>query len=214
MVNVDTLFFDVDGTLVNSGADIANAINYTLRSIKLSERPKSEIISYIGTGVKDLIRKSLGDENAGLADKAIDIFSEYYTAHSTDESVLYPHVRETLEYFKDKKKYIITNRYTKFAEMTLKGLGIIDYFEEIFGGDDEKCLKPSACFLDPVISKLNIDRSRSLIIGDMAMDIETGKNAGIRTCWVTYGLGALEDVKPLKPDFTIDDMTELKDIIR
>ena len=98
MINVDALFFDVDGTLVNSGADIANAINYTLRSVKLSERPKDEIISYIGTGVRDLIRKSLGDENTGLTDKAIDIFSKYYMAHSADESVLYPHVKEALEF--------------------------------------------------------------------------------------------------------------------
>ena len=214
MINIDALFFDVDGTLVDSGAAIANAINHTLRSIKLPERPKGEIISNIGTGVRDLIRKSLGDENTGLAGKATDILNKYYMAHSTDESVLYPHVKEALEYFKDKKKYVITNRYSKFADMTLKGLGIRDYFEEIFGGDDEKCLKPSPCFFDAIISKLNIDKSRSLIVGDMAIDIQTGKNAGIRTCWVTYGLGALEDVKPLKPDFIIDDMIELKEIIK
>ena len=213
MVNVDVLFFDVDGTLVDSGDGIAKAVNYTLRSLRLPEQPKGKIISYIGTGTKDLIRKSLGAGNTGLADNAIDIFSKYYIAHSTDGSALYPHVKDTLEYFKDKKKYIITNRYAKFADMTLRSLGIRDCFEEIFGGDDEKCLKPSPCFLDSVISKLNIDRSRSLIIGDMAIDIQTGKNAGIKTCWVTYGLGAAKDVKPLKPDFTIDDMIELKRII-
>ena len=214
MVNVDAIFFDVDGTLVDSGADITNAVNHTLRSLKLPEQPREEIISYIGTGVKDLMRKSLGADNLDLAGKATDIFSEYYTMHSTDESVLYPHAKEILEYFKGKKKYIITNRYKKFADITLKGLGIRDYFENIFGGDDENCLKPSACVLEPIFSELHIDKAKSLIVGDMAIDIQTGKNSAIKTCFVTYGLGKLEDVKPLNPDFIIDDLIELKEIIK
>jgi 2-phosphoglycolate phosphatase len=214
MIEADTIFFDVDGTLVDSTTDIANAVNNALGVLKLPQLSKDRVASYIGTGVKDLFRKSVGAGNEGLIDKGVEIFSEYYAAHSTDKSVLYPHVRETLEHFKEKRKYIVTNRYAKFAEMTLKNLGIRSYFEGIFGGDDEGCLKPSACVLDSVISKFNIDKSRSLIVGDMAIDVETGKNAGIMTCWVTYGLGKAEDVKPLKPDFVIDDMMQLKNIIR
>jgi len=149
-----------------------------------------------------------------MADKAIGIFSGYYAAHSADESALYPHVKETLEYFKAKKKYIITNRYTKLAEITLRRLGIRDYFENIFGGDDENCLKPSACVLDSIIAKIDIDKSKSLMVGDMAIDVMTGKNFGIKTCWVRHGLGKAADVEPLKPDFIIDDMSELKAIIR
>ena len=100
------------------------------------------------------------------------------------------------------------------ADITLKGLGIRDYFENIFGGDDENCLKPSACVLEPIFSELHIDISNTLMVGDMAIDVETGKNAGAKTCWVTYGLGKAEDMKDLKPDYVIDDIMELKDIVK
>lgn len=210
---IDAIFFDVDGTLVDARKDIVNAINFTLRKLGLEERPEASIVSYIGTGVKDLARRSLGPENEALTDHAVDIFSRYYVAHATDTSRLYPHVEETLKHFKDKDKYIITNRYSKFADVTLKSLGIRNYFKSIIGGDDEECLKPSACVLDRFFDKSTINKSKSIIVGDMAIDILTGKNARILTCWVTYGLGKIEDVKLLKPDYIIDDLIELKGII-
>ncbi len=212
-MRIDSIFFDVDGTLVNSTADIANAVNYTLGALKLPALSQSQVASYIGTGTKDLLDKSLGAGNAALAGKALNIFGEYYAKHSTDKSVLYPHVREILEYLKDKKKYILTNRYAKFADITLKGLDIRRYFEDVFGGDDENCLKPSACVIDSITAKLGIDKSNALIVGDMAIDIMTGRNSGIKTCWARYGLGKSEDVLPLRPDFVIDDLIELKKII-
>ena len=76
------------------------------------------------------------------------------------------------------------------------------------------CLKPSACVLDKVGPRPKIDKAKSIIVGDMAIDIMTGKNSGIRTCWVTYGLGSAEEVRPLKPDYIVDDMIELKGIIK
>lgn len=214
MINIDAIFFDVDGTLVDARIDIVKAINYTLRKLRLAELPFGSIVSYIGTGVKDLIKKSLGAKNSIYIDSAVKIFSEYYVKHSADQSKLYPHVKETLEYFRDKRKFILTNRFREFAAITLGELGIKDYFEDIVGGDDENCMKPSACILDKVFSGSGIERPKAMIVGDMAIDIETGRNSGIKTCWVTYGLGVKEDLKNLKPDYIIDDIIELKDIIK
>lgn len=211
--SADTIFFDVDGTLVDARKDIVRAMNHALKMLGRPERPFEEIVSYIGTGVKDLVRKSLGKENSSLVDKGTAIFADYYTAHPTDESVLYPHVKETLEHFKDKRKFIISNRYEAFADVALDNFGIRDYFEAILGGDDEDCLKPSACVLERAFSKYNIDRRKAIIVGDMAIDVETGRNSGIKTCWVTYGLGKRADLKGLRPDFTIDDIAELKKIV-
>ncbi len=214
MIRVDVIFFDVDGTLVDARTDIANSVNYTLKKLGIGEQPESAITSYIGTGVKDLIAKSLGSENSGLADRAIKIFSAYYIEHSADKARLYPNVDETLKFFKDKHKYILTNRYARFADITLRKLGIRNYFIDIIGGDDENCLKPSACVFDKFSSKLKIDKTKAIIVGDMSIDIMTGKNSGIKTCWVTYGLGKDEEVRPLRPDYIIDDMIELKGIIQ
>jgi phosphoglycolate phosphatase len=213
-VAVDAIFFDVDGTLVDARADIADAVNYTLKKLGLDEKPCERISSYVGTGVRDLIKKSLGPEKEKLVDSALRIFSDYYVSHSYDKAILYPHVKEVLEYFKQKRKFILTNRYSRFAEITLKGLGIRDYFEAIMGGDDENCLKPSACVMEPILPKFGIDKDRAIIIGDMDIDIMTGKNAGIKTCFVTYGLGRKEDAAALNPDYVIDDLIELEKIIK
>ena len=214
MSSIDTIFFDVDGTLVDASCDIANAINHALRVLGLPELSKKAVISNVGGGVKDLIRKSLGTDDEALIEKGTRLYSDHYIAHATDETILYPHAVDILEYLKDKRKFILTNRYALFADVALRGLGIRDYFEEIIGGDDEKCLKPSACVVDAAVKRFNIDKDRSLIVGDMDVDIMTGKNAGVKTCWVTYGLGKIEDVGPLKPEYIIDDLAELKEIIR
>lgn len=214
MTAVDAIFFDVDGTLVDARIDIVKAMNHILRELGVEEKPFDLIVSYIGTGVRDLVAKSLGTVNKSLVTKGIEMFSDFYEDHSHDEARPYPHVKETLEFFRDKRKFILTNRYAKFADATLRGLGLRQYFEKIIGGDDENCLKPSACVLDKILPKLKIDKSKALIVGDMAIDIMTGKNSGIKTCWVTYGLGKPEEVKGLKPDYVIDDIAELKRIIK
>lgn len=214
MTALDTIIFDVDGTLVDSRKDIINAVKYALGTLKVHAPPSREIISYIGTGVRDLISKSLGKKHGSLTDEAVGVFSHYYVAHSADESKLYPHVREVLDHFKDKRKLILTNRYRRFADATLKELGIRHYFKQIIGGDDEGCMKPSSCVLDKRIPQEKSERDKTIIVGDMAIDVKAGKNSGIKTCWVTYGLGKKEDLKGLKPDYIIDDIIELKDIIR
>ena len=185
MIDVDVIFFDVDGTLVDARIDIANAVNYMLKRVGVRERSEKLITSYIGTGVKDLITKSLGSGNSRLVDDAIGIFSGYYFRHSADNARLYPHVEETLDFFKNKRKYILTNRYSRFADITLRKLGIRAYFDGIIGGDDDNCLKPSACVLDRFLPRFRIDKSKVLIVGDMVNDIMTGKNSGVKTCWVT-----------------------------
>ena len=214
MPEIDVIFFDVDGTLIDSRIDIVRAVNYTLKHYALAEKPAKEIVSYIGTGVKDLLRRSLGPDKARFTDEAVKIFSGYFLKHPTDESLLYPNVKEVLQHFSKKRKFILTNRYREFADTALKNLGIRDYFEEILGGDDENCIKPSACALDKVFGVFHIDRKKSIIVGDMAVDVMAGKNSGVKTCWVTYGLNKLDDLKGIKPDYIIDDLVELKDIIK
>ncbi|MBU1062067.1 MAG: HAD-IA family hydrolase, partial [Candidatus Omnitrophica bacterium] len=189
-------------------------VNFTLKNIGLKEKTMQEISSYIGTGVEDLIGKSLGGNKGNLFNKALSVFEEYYSNHSTDSSILYPNVREVLEYFKNKRKVIATNRKREFALLTLKTLGINDYFEDIIGGDDTACMKPSSCPLDRTINKFRINKDKAIIVGDMHLDVLAGKEAGILTCGVTYGIGKREDIIESMPDFIIDNLLDLKEIIK
>ena len=213
MKSVDLIIFDLDGTLVDSRKDIGNAVNFVLKEVGLRGKTITEISSYIGMGVEVLIRKSLGEAQDILLPKALSIFEEYYRKHSTDNSVLYPGVKEILEYFKDKKKIILTNRNYDFALLTLKACDIYDYFVDIIGGDDIGCMKPSSCPLDQIIHRLDIDKGRTIIVGDMDIDILAGKSAGIITCAVTYGIGKKEDILKANPDYIIDNLFKLRETI-
>ncbi|MBI5123866.1 MAG: HAD-IA family hydrolase, partial [Candidatus Omnitrophica bacterium] len=186
----------------------------TLRVLGRKGKSFDEIVSYVGTGVSDLIAKSLDTDDDSLVEKGVEIYSKHMLEHPARNAKVYPHVKETLEFFKDKRKFVLTNRYAKFADVVLNALGLGKYFEDIFGGDDESCIKPSACVLGTILPRLKIDKSKAIIVGDMSIDIMTGKNSGVRTCWVTYGLGSAEEVKDLKPDYVIDDIAQLKKIVK
>jgi len=215
MINVDLMIFDLDGTLVDSRKDIVKAVNYVLGKLGIKAKPFDEIVSYVGTGVEDLLAKSTTLTDAETLKRALSIFEEYFSEHSSDESVLYPHVRETLEFFRDKTKVVVTNRMTKFSELTLKILGVYGYFEEIVGGDDKNCRKPSGCQIESFFERFErpIARDRVIMIGDMAIDVLSGKAVGIITCAVTYGLVREDEIRKVAPDYIIDDIIELRDII-
>lgn len=210
---VELIIFDLDGTLVNSRQDIVNAVNFTLKGFGLEQKSALEISSYIGKGVEELIRKSLDGRQDVLLDRALSMFEQYYKRHSTDSTCLFPNVKEVLEYFRNKRKVIVTNKKYEFALSTLKALGIHSYFENIIGGDDIGCMKPSSCPLDRTMHKLNMDKEKSIMVGDMDIDVLAGKSAGIITCAVTYGIGKKEDIIKAKPDYIIDNLIKLKDII-
>lgn len=212
-IRVDTIFFDLDGTLVDSRADIVDAVNHTLDDLGKKVKTFDVIETYIGTGVKDLMKKCFETEDPDVISKATGIFEGYYHEHSLDKTVLYPNVKDLLEYFSDKKKLIITNRKGHMAEKTLKGLGVDGYFDYVIGEDGGDCAKPSACPLDKGIGMLDADKDKTLMIGDMDIDIIAGKNAGVSTCAVTYGIGDNDDILRAGPDIIIDDILKLKDFV-
>jgi phosphoglycolate phosphatase len=211
---IDLILFDLDGTLVDSRKDIVRAVNFTLGSLGLPAKPFSEITSFIGTGVKDLLKKSLPRGKRSFLEKSIAIFEKYYRQHAADGTVLYPHVDDVLEYFKKKKMFIITNRRKEMALETLRAFYIDKYFDKVIGGDDDACLKPSACPINKSMDSISSDRKKSIIVGDMDLDIVAGKRAGILTCGVTYGIGNKEAIVKVKPDYLIDDIITLKEIIK
>lgn len=210
IMDLDLIIFDLDGTLIDSRNDIANSVNYMLTELGLNRLDNETIYSFVGNGVDSLVKRSLTEKNLDKFDTALPLFRNYYSEHLLDFTALYPNVNETIDYFKSKKKAVVTNKSGDFSIQILKSLNIYNCFEKVICGDTLENKKPHPAQINAVINDLKADRKRSLIVGDGEYDITAGKNAGIRTCGLTCGFGKKEELQKTGPDILIDDIIDLK----
>jgi len=210
---IDFLIFDFDGTLTDSIPAAVLAIQKMIAELGLPYKSKEEINKHVGYGEVPLVSGSIGGDEPKLLKRAMEIYFRHYIEEGIKTIPLYPQVREFLEYFMSKPKIIVSNKKDEFIRIILNNHGLISCFKEILGGDTAPCLKPDPCVIVELIRKYKVLPERALFIGDMIVDIETGKNAGIKTCGVTYGFDGREKLTAHHPDFLVGDLLELKDLI-
>ncbi len=211
MNKIDLLIFDLDGTLIDSKRDIANAVHWTLRELGLPQIPDEEIYTYVGNGVRPLILKSVG-EHAEDFKKALKVFKDYYQIHLLDHTTPFEGVRELLAHFHAKKKAVFTNKPQYFTDPILKGLRLDHYFEAVIGSDAGFPKKPDPAVIHHLLKQFDCPPGQAMLIGDSKVDIETGKNAGILTCGVTYGFRPADEIKNAQPDFVVSQPKELLEL--
>ena len=209
MKKVDLMIFDFDGTLVSTGADLIQAINYTLDALKLKKKQEKEILSFVGDGMNKLMERALGQDHIKYQEEAMCIFSEYYGQHLLDNTRLYPQAEDVLKNFKDKLKVILTNKRFKFTLSIAQGLNIANYFAEIIGADSTPYLKPDRRLIGYLLNKYGTGKEKAVIIGDGVNDIAIAKNSGIMSCAYLNGLGNRQDLLNLKADYYCDDLLEV-----
>jgi phosphoglycolate phosphatase len=210
-MSVKLIMFDLDGTLVDTGRDITNALNYALRPYGLSELTVEVTVKMVGEGLTRLIEKVIGEEKGQLRDAVKKRFLDYYSEHLTDYSKTYPHVRETLENLSFYKKAVISNKREYLSANLLDKLVLLKYFDLVVGSDTTSERKPSAVPVIHVINKLGVALHESIIVGDSPYDIEAGKKAGVKTIAVTYGYGEKKNL--LDADYMIDSIESLLTLI-
>lgn len=201
--------FDLDGTLANTGHDLADAVNYTRAELDLGALPDELVYAHVGRGVEYLLRHALPDENPSYFEEALRVFLRRYEHHLLDKTVLYPSVHRVLNHFRDKKRVVVSNKAHRFSVAVLRGLGIEQQFDAILGGDSATDKKPHPALLNAVLERFNVPGARAVMVGDSEIDIGAGRRAGVITCGVTYGLGDKSELLKAKPDFLIDDLDEL-----
>ncbi|MEN2986157.1 MAG: HAD-IA family hydrolase [Thermodesulfovibrionaceae bacterium] len=212
-MSVELIIFDLDGTLVDSCKDIANALNYCLQRRGYKGLPLNVVKTMIGEGVRRLIEKVIEYKKLQIStEEMIECFVSYYKAHITDFTKPYPKVKETLKVFKNIKKAIISNKLTELTIETVKNLSLIHYFDFIGGSDSFQERKPSALPIIEVMKKLNSKPENTIIVGDSELDIKAGKSAKIKTVAVTYGYGDRNSLS--EADFKIDRFEDLIEIVK
>jgi phosphoglycolate phosphatase len=206
---VDLIMFDLDGTLADTGRDLADAVNHTRAHFNLPALPDALVHSNVGRGVEYLLKHSLPEESFDRFQEVMRVFLERYENHLLDATRLYPNVLSALDYFSNKKRVVVSNKIHRFTAVILTGLGIAERFDLILGGDSVAEKKPDPALLNHVLNLFNVSPRNAVIVGDGDTDMEAGKRAGIVTCGVTYGLGNREQLLAAQPDFIIDNLGEL-----
>jgi phosphoglycolate phosphatase len=209
--------FDLDGTLVDSRLDLADAVNATLESRGLARLPEDLIVSFIGDGADDLLRYSLeaaGSDPEVLRNEFADAlrwFLDYYNEHCLDRTMLYPGARELLDTLSRRglPLAVLTNKPEKSARKILAHMGLLDGFAELVPGDGPLGKKPDPAGLAYILKAVKVSPVVSVLVGDSLLVLRTARAAGTSFVAFTGGLGDVDAVTDAGPDFSTDSFHAL-----
>jgi phosphoglycolate phosphatase len=208
------LIFDLDGTLVDSQLDLAHSVNAMLRHYHRAELPVEIISGYIGDGAPMLVRRALGDpDNGDFFREALDFFIRYYREHKLDNTYVYAGMKEALAAIREAgegrvKMAVLTNKPVIPSKGIIEGLGLAEFFFEIYGGNSFPTKKPDPQGALKLLEEAGVSADEAVMVGDSHNDTLTAKNAGMWSIGCTYGLSP-ESLKQIPPDMLIDAPLEL-----
>ena len=197
------IFFDLDGTLVDSSEGIHNGFVQTFERLGLPVPSDKKIRTFMGPPLEVTFKEEISEEGA---DQAVKIYRDYYETKGQLEAHLYDGIKEVLEYLSqdpNKKIYITTSKNEPTALEMCEYLGITEFFDGIYGATPAAFHK----------AENNANKDQSVIVGDTKYDMIGGKTVGIKTLAVTWGFGTNETLLAENPDFVADTVQELWDIL-
>jgi phosphoglycolate phosphatase len=203
--------FDLDGTLIDSSRDLAAALNQMLDRLRPGTPPLSleDVRSMIGDGARKLVERGL--RAAGLSDppqEALPVYLDCYGARLLEATYLYPGVLEALEALASRHLAVLTNKPGDFSRAILEGLGVARFFRRIYGGGDLPARKPDPVGLHRLLAEAGAEPREAVMIGDSAIDVRTGRAAGVRTIGVLYGFDP-EGLRRESPDRLVQEPRDL-----
>lgn len=206
------IIFDLDGTLVNSYPAIIASTNYTLRKIGLPIQRVDRIRRAVGWGDRELIAAFVDSANV---EKALVMYRRHHRKALQEKCAFMPHARRLLHYLK-KRGYriaIASNRPRRFLNIILKYLHIEGVFDYVLCKDQISFGKPHPSILNKIIKQLIVEKKSVLYVGDMAIDVRTGKRAQVATCAIATGSNSFVELKRENPDFLYRNLSPLFTIL-
>ncbi len=209
----DSVIFDLDGTLLDTLEDLCDSVNFALRLHDFPERTLDEVRSFVGTGIKNLIKKSVGEEADGeTVDAVLDTFKNHYKDHSADKTGPYEGIPELLSMLKEKEipAAVVSNKVDIAVQMLVKGYfeGLIEVaVGELEGINRKPC--PDTVFL--AMEKLGC--KHPVYVGDSEVDVETAKNAGLDGVFVSWGFRSEEQLRAAGAEVVVNSAKELLEVL-
>ncbi len=221
----EAFIFDLDGTLIDSGLDIALSANFTRVHYGLPDLPVPTVMSYVGDGVAKLLTRTLGhDVRSGQTGAAglpvseemlaegLAVFADHYGRHLLDNTTLYPGVLDILARFQRFPMHLATNKPRAFTDPILAGLHLAGAFRKVVCGDETPERKPDPVHLEKCLEGLDVAPSDVVVVGDSPNDVNAARALGAVSVACTFGLVQPGLLKSSNPDFAIDSMGELANL--
>ena len=215
-MNIKLIIFDFDVTIADTKKTIVVSKQETLRQMGLNVADEQACADTIGMSAKIGFQKLCPE----LSDDMIDICMKKYREIFNEMKkavppVLFPNMIETLNKLKEKGIVctIATSRGRKSLIEFLESLNIAEYFSYLLAAEDTPHLKPNAEPIKKTLNDLSYNVENTLVVGDMPFDILMGKNAGVYTCGVTYGVSNKNSLLEAGADWIIDGISDILEII-
>ena len=206
------ILFDLDGTLIDSGEGIINALKYALQKFGIVEQDMNVLESFIGPPLKQRFKECYNFSNEECT-KAVAYFREYYVPKGVFENRVYEGIPEVLKSLKarGKKIMVATSKPEELAHKILGQRGLRDYFDFIGGSLIDETRATKSEVLQYILEANNLleDTSKTIMIGDTKYDIIGAKHFNLATIAVTYGYGSKEEMVNAGADYVVESATEL-----
>jgi phosphoglycolate phosphatase len=208
--HITGVVFDLDGTLVDSRRDIAEAANHALEKAGHARLAHDELDSYVGDGAPMLMARAARiDVKDPRTSLMVADFLDYYAEHPIDFTRPMPGALEALEALSTLPLGICTNKPRRTSVAVLRGLGLAPRFKGVVAGDDLPQRKPDPAPMHEVARQLGVDVRGLVMVGDGPQDVLAGRAAGSFTIGVRGGIQAFERLAASEPDLMIDTLAEL-----
>jgi phosphoglycolate phosphatase len=210
-MHFQSVTFDLDGTLLDTIADLAEACRLMLEEIGEPPRSPAEVHSFVGKGMAVLVERCLTRDTAPSAERlaqAIEAFKRHYTVVNGKYTTIYPGVLEGLDAWRSGgiKMGIVTNKPAIFTEMLIERMGIADFFDVVVSGDTTEFKKPHPEPIRHACHWLGVPPERNLHVGDSRNDIEAARAAGSAAFCVPYGYNEGAPVDSADCDALVSDL--------
>lgn len=203
--------FDLDGTLLDTIADLAEGCRLMLDELGEPPRTQDEVHSFVGKGMAVLVERCLTRERAPSADRlavAIESFKRHYTVVNGRHTRIYPGVLEGLQAWRDGglRLGVVTNKPAQFTEALLERMGLAGYFDVVVSGDTTAFKKPHPEPILHACHQFGVEPQRNLHVGDSKNDIEAARAAGCAAFCVPYGYNEGAPVDSAECDALVSDL--------
>ncbi|MFA9459451.1 phosphoglycolate phosphatase [Thiohalorhabdus methylotrophus] len=213
------VLLDLDGTILETVGDLATATNRTLADFKREAVSEERVRTWIGDGVRALVRFALeatGGCDDALLDDAHERFMVHYGDCFADRSHPFPGVVEALDHLRESgiSLAVVTNKAAAFTEPLLEATGLSARLDVIISGDSVARKKPDPAPIRAALERMGLEADQAVLVGDSRNDVEAGLAAGCRVVCVTYGYNRGEDVSTLGAQRLVDSFSAVRDLIQ